>query len=203
MCSRAFPTPVLSVAECRRFLCSIPVGTIGVHRDHALIAPMLYSFARVSAAFAMNVRDVFLTDGSLWLRLNEKGGKVLEVACRHNLETYFKDYIVETGIAPDCYGPLFRSLNRDGLLSERRLVRRRTWEMLRQRAGLQEFRRMSATTASGPPESLRIWKVRRLGSKWLNTWPATRTPRRRSPMIGAPTASRWTTSRGSGFEGPK
>ena len=67
-------------------------------------------------------------------RLLEKGGKVLEVPCHHNLETYLKDYIEAAGIAPDRDGPLFRSLNRDGSLSGRRLTRQRAWEMLRRRA---------------------------------------------------------------------
>ena len=127
-------TPVLSAAECRRFLRSIPVETIGGLRDRALIATMTYSFARVSAALAMNVKDVFLTDGRLWLRLLEKGGKVLEVPCHHNLETYLRDYIEAAGIDLDRDGPLFRSLNRDGSLSGRRLTRQRAWEMLRRRA---------------------------------------------------------------------
>ena len=127
-------TPVLSAAECRRFLQSIPVETVGGLRDRALIATMTYSFARISAALAMNVKDVFLTDGRLWLRLHEKGGKVLEVPCHHNLETYLRDYIEVAGIAPDRDGPLFRALNRDGSLSDRRLIRQRAWEMLRRRA---------------------------------------------------------------------
>ncbi len=127
-------TPVLSAAECRRFLRSIPVETIGGLRDRALTATMTYSFARVSAALAMNVKDVFLTDDRLWLRLLEKGGKVLEVPCHHNLEAYLRDYIEAAGIDPDRDGPLFRSLNRDGSLSGRRLTRQRAWEMLRRRA---------------------------------------------------------------------
>ncbi len=127
-------TPVLSVAECRSFLRSIPVETIGGLRDRALIATMTYSFARVSAALAMNVKDVFTTDGRLWLRLLEKGGKVLEVPCHHNLEAYLRDYIEAAEIAPDRDGPLFLSLNRDGSLSGRRLTRQRAWEMLRRRA---------------------------------------------------------------------
>ena len=101
-------TPVLSVAECRRFLRSIPVETIGGLRDRALIATMTYSFARVSAALAMNVKDVFMTDSRLWLRLLEKGGKVLEVPCHHNLETYLQDYIEVAGIDLDRDSPLFR-----------------------------------------------------------------------------------------------
>ncbi len=127
-------TPVLSAAECRRFLRSIPVETIGGLRDRALIATMTYSFARVSAALAMNVKDVFMTEGRLWLRLLEKGGKLLEVPCHHNLETYLQDYIEAAGIGIDRDGPLFRSLNRDNSISGRRLTRQRAWEMLRRRA---------------------------------------------------------------------
>ena len=41
-------TPVLSAAECRRFLRSVPVDTIGGLRDRTLIATMTYSFASVS-----------------------------------------------------------------------------------------------------------------------------------------------------------
>ncbi len=127
-------TPILSTAECRRFLQSIPVETVGGLRDRALIATMTYSFARISAALAMNVKDVFLTDGRLWLRLLEKSGKVLEVPCHHNLEAYLQDYIEAAGIDLDRDGPLIRSLNRDGSLSGRRLSRQRAWEMLRRRA---------------------------------------------------------------------
>ena len=127
-------TPVLSAAECRRFLRSIPVETVAGLRDRALIATMTYSFARVSAALAMNFKDVFLTDGRLWLRLLEKGGKVLEVPCHHNLEAYLRDYFEAAEIDLDRDGPLFRSLNRDGSLSGRRLTRHRAWEMLRRRA---------------------------------------------------------------------
>ena len=124
-------TPFLSAAECRRFLRSIPVETIAGLRDRALVATMTYSFARISAALAMNVKDVFLAENRLWLRLHEKGGKVLEVPCHHNLEAYLGDYIEEAGIGLDRDGPLFRALNRDGSLSDRRLNRHRAREMLR------------------------------------------------------------------------
>ncbi len=131
---RRGPMPVLAAAECRCFLRSIPVETVGGLRDRAMIATMTYRFARISAALAMNVKDVFLTEGRLWLRLHEKGGKVLEVPCHHDLEACLRDYIEEAGIGSDRDGPLFRSLNRDGSLSGRRLIRQRAWEMLRRRA---------------------------------------------------------------------
>ena len=98
-------TPILSTAECRRFLQSIPVETVGGLRDRALVATVTYSFAQISAALAMNVKDVFLTESRLWLRLHEKGGKVLEVPCHHNLEIYLRDYIEEAGIGAERDGP--------------------------------------------------------------------------------------------------
>ena len=131
---RRATTPVLSAAECRRFLRSIPVETVGGLRDRALIATMTYSFARVSAALAMNVKDVFLTDSRLWLRLHEKGGKVLEVPCHHSLEAFLRDYTVTAGISIDRDGPLFCALNGDVSLSDRRLNRRRARDMIRRRA---------------------------------------------------------------------
>ncbi|MDE2912447.1 MAG: tyrosine-type recombinase/integrase, partial [Paracoccaceae bacterium] len=118
----------------RRFLRSIPVETVGGLRDRALIATMTYSFARVSAALAMNVKDVFLTDSRLWLRLQEKGGKILEVPCHHNLEAFLRDYIATAGIGIDRDGPLFRVLNGAGSLSDRRLNRQRARDMIRHRA---------------------------------------------------------------------
>ncbi|MDE2790528.1 MAG: tyrosine-type recombinase/integrase [Paracoccaceae bacterium] len=95
---------------------------------------MTYSFAGVSAALAMNVKDVFLTDGRPWLRMNEKGGKVVDVPRHHHQKAYLRDYVAAVGTAPERDGPLFCSLNRDGSLSRRRLVRQRAWEMLRRRA---------------------------------------------------------------------
>ena len=127
-------TPVLSTAECRRFLRGIPTDTVGGLRDRALIAVMTYSFARVSAALAKNVKDVFRMEDRLWLRLYEKGGKELEIPCHHNLESYLSAYVAEAGIHGDREGPLFRSLERDGSLSERRFNRHSAWEMLARRA---------------------------------------------------------------------
>ena len=127
-------TPVLSTAECRRLLHSIPTDTIGGLRDRALIAVMTYSFARISAALDMRVRDVFETEGRLWLRLAEKGGKIIEVPCHHNLEAYLKEYVETAGVRTDRDAALFRALERDGSLSGRRLNRHRAWEMIGRRA---------------------------------------------------------------------
>src|SRR3546814_7425848 len=68
-------TPVLAPDEARRLLDSIDVTTHAGLRDRALIGLMVYSFARIGAALAMRVEDVFMQNRRLWVRLHEKGGK--------------------------------------------------------------------------------------------------------------------------------
>jgi integrase len=107
-------TPVLSPDEARRLLDSIDVSTdIGL-RDRALIGLMVYSFARIGAALAMKVEDVFTQNRRLWVRLHEKGGKHHEMPCHHNLEIYLHEYLERTGIASDPKSPLFRTIGREG-----------------------------------------------------------------------------------------
>ena len=52
-------TPVLDPAEARALLASIDTSTQAGLRDRALIALMIYSFARVGAALGMKVEDVY------------------------------------------------------------------------------------------------------------------------------------------------
>ena len=68
-------TPVLEAAEARQLLDSIDPSTPAGLRDRALIALMVFSFARVGAALGMKVEDVYVQGRRLWVRLNEKGGK--------------------------------------------------------------------------------------------------------------------------------
>lgn len=105
-------TPVLDAAEARQLLDSIDVSKpIGL-RDRALIALMVYSFARIGAALAMRVEDVFVQNRRLWVRLREKGGKRHEMPCHHTLEAYLHAYLDGTGIGGDPKGPLFRTIGR-------------------------------------------------------------------------------------------
>jgi hypothetical protein len=50
-------------------------------RDRALIAIMVYTFARIGAALQMNVGDYFSQGCRGWVRLHEKGGKEHEAPC--------------------------------------------------------------------------------------------------------------------------
>ncbi|AMV41199.1 tyrosine-type recombinase/integrase [Paraburkholderia caribensis] len=128
-------TPVLDASEARQLLDSIDVSTpIGL-RDRALIALMVFSFARVGAALAMRVEDVYVQQRRLWVCLREKGGKRHEMPCHHTLEAYLHAYLEETGLAYDPKGPLFRTVARGtGQLSTTSLPQANAYAMVRRRA---------------------------------------------------------------------
>ncbi|NCA91326.1 MAG: integrase, partial [Gammaproteobacteria bacterium] len=116
-------TPVLDPAEARHLLESIAADTPAGLRDRALIALMVYSFARVGAALGMRVEDVYTQNRRLWVRLHEKGGKRHEMPCHHRLEEILEAYLEGAGLRRDPKGWLFRTLGRGtGCLSERPLA---------------------------------------------------------------------------------
>ena len=128
-------TPVLDPSEARALLDSIDVTTpIGL-RDRALIGLMVYSFARIGAAVAMKVEDVYVQNRRLWVRLHEKGGKRHEMPCHHNLETYLHAYIDGCALAVDHKGPLFRTIGRGtDTLTTTPLPQANAYAMIRRRA---------------------------------------------------------------------
>jgi site-specific recombinase XerD len=139
-------TPVLSGEQAADLLKSIRVvvkdettgsewpDLVGL-RDRALIAVMIYSFARVSAVVNMNVADYWQNGKRWWLRLHEKGGKLHEVPAHRKAEEYLDAYLQAAGIAEEAKTPLFRSANRNsGKLTHRRLDRRSALAMVKRRA---------------------------------------------------------------------
>jgi integrase len=58
-------TPVLDGDEAKQLLASIDTSTVISLRDRALIALLIYSFARISAALHMNVADYY-PQGKRW-----------------------------------------------------------------------------------------------------------------------------------------
>ena len=124
-------TPVLTADEAKDLLASIipekkkttatarpttrrkrqPPPTIAQLRDRALIAVMVFSFARVSAALAMKVEDYYTEGRRAWFRLHEKGGKRHKVPAHHNAEKYVDAYLDAAGIAGQKKTPLFRSID--------------------------------------------------------------------------------------------
>jgi site-specific recombinase XerD len=117
---RVGKTPVLDPAEARALLDSIDVTTPSSLRDRALTELMVYSFARVGAALAMRVEDVFPQNRRLWVRLREKGGKPHAMPCHHMFKDYLVAYLDGAGLRDDPQRPPFRTLDRGaGQLSKR------------------------------------------------------------------------------------
>ena len=128
-------TPVLSAEEARQLLDSIDTSHVVGLRDRAIIALMVYTFARVGAMVKMRVEDYYLQQKRWWVRLHEKGGKRHEMPAHHNLETYIDEYIAEAGIADDKKGFLFRTaIGRTRQLSERGMCQQDVHGMIRRRA---------------------------------------------------------------------
>ena len=128
-------TAVLAPDEARILLDSIDPSTpIGL-RDRALIALMVYTFARIGAATAMKVSDVYVQQRRLWVRLQEKGGKTAALPCHHNLEAYLHAYLEGTGIEAEPDSPLFRTIGRGtSQLTRTPLPGRNAYAMVQRRA---------------------------------------------------------------------
>ncbi|HEF4763169.1 TPA: tyrosine-type recombinase/integrase [Pseudomonas putida] len=133
--SRSGKTPVLEPSEARQLLDSLDVSTPAGLRDRALIALMVFSFARIGAALSMKVEDVYTQHRRLWVRLREKGGKQHVMPCHHLLEEYLHAYLEGAGIKDDLKGPLFRTIQRGtGQLSATALSQANAHAMVRRRA---------------------------------------------------------------------
>jgi len=128
-------TPVLLGEEARVLLDSIQTDTLVGLRDRALIALLVYTFARVSAAVQMNGEDVYMQGKRLWVRLHEKGGKEHTLPCHHELEGYLDAYRDAIKMGHEKGTPLFRSaMRRTGRLTDKRLHRIDACRMVKRRA---------------------------------------------------------------------
>ena len=139
-------TPVLTEDQARHLLASIKVvrkatlsdgseaevpWLVGL-RDRALIAVMVYSFARISAVVAMQVEDYFANGKRWWVRLQEKGGKRHEMPAHHKLEEFIDEYLDAAKIRDQGKTPLFRSAaGKTGILTDRPMHRVDAYQMER------------------------------------------------------------------------
>ena len=128
-------TPVLSADEARQLLDSIDTSTVVGLRDRALIALMVFTFARVGAAVGMNVEDWYFQNRRWWVRLHEKGGKQHEMPAHHSLEEYVVAYIEAAALSEEKHVPLFRtSRGKTKRLTENRMSQPEVYLMIRRRA---------------------------------------------------------------------
>jgi site-specific recombinase XerD len=128
-------TAVLTAEEARTLLDSIPADTLIGMRDRALIATMVYTFARVGAVIKMRAEDVYVQGRRTWVRLHEKGGKRHEMPCHHLLDTYLNEFLDATNapLGPKAY--LFRSARgRRDELTGNPLAQADVYRMIRRRA---------------------------------------------------------------------
>ncbi len=128
-------TPVLSSEEARQLLGSIDTSSVVGLRDRALIALMVYTFARVGAGIGMDVEDWYFQNRRWWVRLHEKGGKRHEMPAHHNLEEYMTAYIEAAVVADQKHAPLFRTARgKTKRLTENRMSQPEVYLMIRRRA---------------------------------------------------------------------
>jgi site-specific recombinase XerD len=195
-------TPILTPNEARKLIRAIPADTVVGLRDRALIGLMIYTFARVSAAVNMNVKDVYQKQETLWVRLHEKGGKHHEMPCQHNLKDWLRAYIEAAGIAEERKAPSSARWT----ARPRRSVKTASTDSApgrwssggHSRPGSR--RPASAITPSGAPASPPISKIPRPSWSTPSRWPRTRTRRRHGSMTGGATRSRFMRWRELGFE---
>jgi integrase/recombinase XerD len=127
-------TSVLSAEEMRTLLDAIKIDTLIGLRDRALIALMGYTFARVGAAVQMKVEDYYIQNRRGWVRLHEKGGKVNELPCHHNLEQYLDEWLAVSGLASEPAAPLFMTLRHGKLTQRTPIPQQNVYAMIQRRA---------------------------------------------------------------------
>jgi integrase/recombinase XerD len=126
-------TPVLDREDARKLIASIETSSVVGLRDRALIATMIYTFARVGAVLQVNVGDYFVQGRRGWVRLHQKNGKEHEAPCHHKLEEYLDEYIAAAEIAGEKEAPLFRTTGRFTGISHR-MTQPDAYRMIRRRA---------------------------------------------------------------------
>ncbi len=127
-------TPILTPEDTRALFGSIPTHSLIGLRDRALLALMVYSFARVGAAVKMRVKDYYPNGKRWWIRLHEKGGKHHEMPAHHTLEQYLDEYIEAAGIKNDPKGFLFRTFKgKTGVMTENAMLQTYAWQMVQRR----------------------------------------------------------------------
>jgi integrase/recombinase XerD len=130
-------TPILDEDGMHKLLSSIDTSDVIGLRDRALIAMMYYSFGRVSAVVALDVKDYYARGKRHFIGLEEKGGKHHEVPVHHKAQEYLDAYMEAAGLAGKKDAPLFCSSKgkaKERVLSENRMSRVDAWKMIKRRA---------------------------------------------------------------------
>lgn len=127
-------TPVLFEKEARKLLASIDTSHVVGLRDRAILATMIYSFARVSAVVSLQVKDYRVSGQRSSLALQEKGGKWARIPCPHKLAEALDTYLAVAKIGRQRKTPLFRSARgRSKVLTPNPMARQDVLAMVKRR----------------------------------------------------------------------
>jgi site-specific recombinase XerD len=128
-------TPIVDRGEAKALLDSIEASSVVGSRDKALIATLLFSWARIGALVAMTVRD-YRGAGTprATLLLHEKNGKDHIVPVHHAAAEFLDAYIAMAGIAESPDAPLWQNApGHAGKLSGAALSQRGALDVVKRR----------------------------------------------------------------------
>ena len=132
---RTGKTPVLEETEARALLAGIAGEGLADRRDKALLAVMLYSFARVGAIVRLRVRDYENQRRRAYLALREKGGQHRRVPVHSRAAEALDAYLEAAGIGETPEAPLFQAIaGKSGELAGHALTGRSALRIVKQRA---------------------------------------------------------------------
>ena len=82
----------------------------------------------------MKVEDFYVQKRHGWMRLHERGGKVTELPCHHNLDQYLEEWISASGFGTESEAPLFPTLRYGRLTGRTSLAKANLHRMIQRRA---------------------------------------------------------------------
>src|SRR5579872_4551930 len=82
----------------------------------------------------MKVEDYYIQKRRGWVRLHEKGGKVTELPCHHNLEQFLDEWLAASSLASEPSSPLFPTLRHGKLETRLPLAQTNVFRMIQRRA---------------------------------------------------------------------
>ena len=89
---------MLSAEEMGVLLASIDITKLIGLRESSVEG---YTFARIGAVVGMKIEDYYIQKRQGWVRLHEKGGKLTELPCHHNLEQFLDEWLSASGLSTE------------------------------------------------------------------------------------------------------
>ena len=127
-------TPTLTAEEARALLSSIDTSEVRGMRDRAIMALMLYTFARVGAVTKLKVSDFHRVGDEWHVRLREKGSKQRDLPVHPEAAGYMKSYLRNAGLSDSPTRPFFQTTHgRSVKLSGRAMHRTEILRMIKRR----------------------------------------------------------------------